>query len=134
MQVVSEVRRLTRKLSPGRRVVYGIPCAAIAVGIIAKGVHLHHISQYRKGKECLEMSLEKDQRLRNVHIFFSPTRPSASVLAPRDLPLNAKRELERLVADAFRGLPVRIQYAGPEVMPPFSEGVGHWGTNRVNTQ
>ena len=94
--------------------IYGILCSLIAVGIIIKCVFWHRVSQYQQGKSRLEKTLQKDDRFRDVRIFFYSTRPSVSILAPSDLSLQAKQDLERMVNTAFTPLPVPIQYAGAE--------------------
>lgn len=114
MRVASIIMQQISKMSLARRLVYGFLCIAIVFGIVAKGMFVYRVSQYRKGKERLEMMLQKDERFRNVRIFFYSTRPSVRVLAPGDLPLNAKQELERLVTAAFAPLPAPVQYLGAD--------------------
>lgn len=111
MHLTFNLRKQIRRLSVTRRFVYGFLLIAASIGIIAKCVFLHRVSQYQRGKERLEVDLQNDERFRNVRIFFFSTRPSAFVLAPVDLPLNAKRELEHMVTSAFAPLRVPVQYA-----------------------
>jgi hypothetical protein len=130
IQIASSVQKQISKMSIVRKVVFGFLCIAIAFGMIAKCVFLHRVSQYQKGKRRLELYLQKDERFRNVRIFFYSTRPSASVLAPRDLPLNAKQDLERLVTAAFGQLAVPVQYAGAQYFEN-ANGVSNGESNQV---
>ena len=101
-------------MSNTRKIVYGFLSVAIIFGITAKCLFLHRISQYQRGKERLEISIQKDERFHNVRIFCYPTKPSTFLLAPIALPLNARRDLEHLVSNAFGSLPVKVRYAGAE--------------------
>jgi hypothetical protein len=106
--------RLFNKVSTARLWIYGTLCSLIAVGIIIKCIFGHRASQYQQGKSRLEKSLQEDARFRDVRIFFYSTRPSVSILAPSDLPPQAKQDLQRMVNTAFTPLTVPIQYAGAE--------------------
>ena len=95
-----------------RILVYGSLCVLTAFGIIEKCIHIHLASEYRKGKEELEMNIQKDERFNNVRVFFSSTRPSVFVLAPKNLPLDVREDLERLTIAAFNPLQVPVYYKG----------------------
>lgn len=94
--------------------VCGILVSLIAVGIITKCIFWYRVSQYQQGKSRLEKNLQKDDRFHDVRVFFYSTRPSVSILAPSELSLQAKQDLERMVKTAFTPLSVPIQFAGAE--------------------
>jgi hypothetical protein len=101
------------RIKSNRIVLYGFLCIALAIAIAYKWSFARRVSQYREGKEHLEISLQNDSRFRDVRIYFFSTRPSVSILAPSNLPLNAKEDLARLVGQAFAPLPApRIYYPG----------------------
>jgi len=106
--------KLFNRMTATRLWIYGILCSLIAIGIITKCIFWHRVSQYRQGKTQLEKTLQKDDRFRDVRIFFYSTRPSVSVLAPSDLSSQAKKDLERMVDTAFMPLSVPIQYASAQ--------------------
>ncbi|MGO8699696.1 MAG: hypothetical protein ACLQVY_18505 [Limisphaerales bacterium] len=93
-----------------RYLIYGFLCILIAFGIVAKCVHYHYVSKYQNGKQRLETILEKDKRFQNVKVFFTPTRPSVFVLAPRDLPLSVQQDLQRIVTAVFAPLPAPVYF------------------------
>jgi hypothetical protein len=130
MRVASVIKQQISRMSPVRKLVYGFLCIAIAFGIAAKGVFLHRVSQYRKGDERLEQMLQKDERFRDVRIFFYPTRPSVRVLAPSDLPLNARQDLERLITAAFAPLPVPVHFTGENSFG-YKDGVSNGVAGRT---
>jgi hypothetical protein len=95
-----------------RKLAYSVLCIVFIWAIIAKSVFWYKVSKYKNGKEQLELEFKKDDRFRDVRIYFSPTRPSAFVVAPNRLSPNSKQDLEHLVTSAFTSLPVRVRYAG----------------------
>ena len=93
-----------------RTLIYGLLCIALIFGIIEGYRHVHLASQYRMDKTKLEERLQKDARFNYVRVFFSPTRPSVFIFAPRDLPPSARADLENLVKAAFDPLQAPVYY------------------------
>jgi hypothetical protein len=90
--------------------VYARGVQAQVIGFTLKGIQAHRALEYREGKDRLEFNLKKDDRFGNVRVFYYPTSPSVFIAAPRDLPVSARADLERLMNDAFDSLPAPIYY------------------------
>jgi len=107
-----------------RRVwLYGILCVLVTLALASRVLHAYHVHQYQAYKEELEVRLSADPRFRDVRVFFYPTRPGVTVIAPIDMPDGTKETLRHLAKSISGPLDVpiffkgqsNIRFLGPEI-------------------
>lgn len=90
--------------------LYMFLCVGVIIIVFDKYIYYRTVQEYRQCEKRLKIELEADDRFRNVRVLFYPTRPSLSILAPANLPEEAKADLGHLVSSVFTHLPTSIYY------------------------